>query len=174
MALNVEVVRVQTEPKGKYQVASVDYKGPDGRIDNKKLVSFANKDVFKLFSNAQQGDVFDVTSEKDGNGYWQWTSAVSAGKVVAPASGNTATNSGTRSNTGTASPRSTYETPEERAKKQVYIVRQSSVSSAIDLLKSPKGTPDVEEVIAVAKQFESYVFDASTPVDEIPKEVVIE
>jgi hypothetical protein len=54
-----------------------------------------------------------------------------------------------------------WETPEERALKQVYIVRQSSIANAIALLavEGPGITPDVEWVIATAKTFENYVFD---------------
>lgn len=51
-----------------------------------------------------------------------------------------------------------FETKEERQQKQIYIVRQSSISSAIDLLKTEKKVPNVFEVLDVARQFEQYVF----------------
>lgn len=60
---------------------------------------------------------------------------------------------------------SNYETKEERAARQVYIIRQSSISSAIDLLKDSK--PTVEGVLNVAKQFEEYIFSEKTGVDAI-------
>jgi len=54
------------------------------------------------------------------------------------------------------------ETPEERAKKQVYIVRQSSLSNAISMLASnsvvlKKGFT-TQDAIETARQFEAYVF----------------
>ena len=158
MAINIEVVRVEIESKGKYQAASVIYKGQDGKVDNKKLVSFANKEVFKTFSQAQPGDMFEVGLEKDTNGYWQWTSASAVGKNVGGAS------SGPTS-VGRASPKSTYETPEERAVKQVYIVRQSSISNAVALLKDAKRQVSADEVIATAREFEKYVFEQESVVE---------
>ena len=162
MTINVEVIRVEVENKGKYQMASVIYKGPDSKVDNKKLVSFVNKDVFTVFKDAQPGDLFEVTSEKvlnekDGKEYWQWTNATGAGKNVAGSGASLPSSSGVVS-ARNGSPRSTYETPEERAARQVYIVRQSSISGAINLLKDAKHTPSVDEVLDVAKSFERYVF----------------
>ncbi len=85
---------------------------------------------------------------------------------------------GATSNVGSVS-RSTYETPEERAKKQVYIVRQSSLSVARDnLAVGAKSPPDAESIIALARKFEAYVFDTKLPsvthneiqMDEFPQE----
>ena len=161
MAINIEVVRVEIESKGKYQAASVIYKGQDGKVDNKKLVSFANKEVFKTFSQAQPGDMFEVGLEKDTNGYWQWVSATASGKNTGTTSG--ATGLGRTS----SSPRSTYETPEERAARQVYIVRQSSISAAIEVAKhnNPKGVFTPHEVIDIAKEFEAFVFAQESVVE---------
>ena len=159
MAINIEVVRVEIESKGKYQAASVIYKGQDGKVDNKKLVSFANKEVFKTFSQAQPGDMFEVGLEKDTNGYWQWTSASAVGKNTGGAT------QGSVGSTPRNSPRSTYETPEERAARQVYIVRQSSVSAAIALLKDAKRQVSADEVIATAREFEKYVFEQESVVE---------
>lgn len=152
----IEVLKVGVENRGKFSIATVDHKTvPDGKVDSRKLPSFIYKDVYALLSKAKQGDQFDIESkkvlnEKDGKEYWQWVSAVTAGKGVAPAS--------------KSAPRSTYETPEERAARQVYIVRQSSVSAAVAL--KPKAS--VEEIIDTAKQFEAYVFaKEEAPVPEV-------
>jgi hypothetical protein len=61
---------------------------------------------------------------------------------------------------------SNYETPAERAKRQVYIVRQSSINAAIALYvaQNPKGAAvSVEEILKVAGTFEAYVFDQGQP-----------
>ena len=59
---------------------------------------------------------------------------------------------------------SNYETKEERAARQVYIIRQSSLSTAVELLGQGKSVADV---IATAKQFEAYVFSKAEGVDAI-------
>ncbi len=56
---------------------------------------------------------------------------------------------------------SNYETPEERAKKQVVIVRQGVLNAAIELLKANKVEGVVlshEAAVEVAKEFEKYVY----------------
>lgn len=153
MAISIELIKSEVVPNGKYQILTATYKTPDGKQDAKKLMSFdANtKDVYKVLSQAQPGDCFSVTSEKVGD-YWKWTAISTAGKAVAGPSGG-------RTNTVSR----TYETPEERAARQTYIVRQSSIASAIELLKDPKKAASVDDVIATARQFESYVFESDTP-----------
>lgn len=149
--IRVEVIRVDIESKGKYNVANVAYKGPDGKVEGKKLMSFANKEVYDIFKDAQAGDQFEVTSEKV-NGFWNWTAVGALGKNT----GAPTTALATRS---TTAPRSNFETPEERAARQVYIVKQSSISSAIALLKDAKKTPSVGEVIETAQEFVDFVFE---------------
>lgn len=154
--MKIQVISVDVENKGKYNVAEVTFKNRSfqDKVESKKHMDFVNKDVFEALKNSKKGDEFTITREKDKDGkYWQWVGiASSEGTGSGTASGVSKT-SGT-----TAAPRSTYETPEERAKKQVYIVRQSSISAAIDTLKTDKKAPSVDEVIAVAQQYEAYVF----------------
>lgn len=158
MQIQVVNVEISTKPtaKSSYQIAEVAYKNlATGKLEGKKIMSFTNKEVFSEIAAAKSGEVFDVTSEKDEKGYWQWTAVKrqAAGAAPAPA------NKGGAVGMATTSPKSTYETPEERAKKQIYIVRQSSLSSAIDLLSvGAKTAPDVGKVVEVAKQFEDFVF----------------
>lgn len=91
-----------------------------------------------------------------------------------PASGGTGSINSV-SSTGYTATKSTYETPEERAVKQIYIVRQSSISSAIGLLTTgAKVPPDADAVLEVAKKFETFVFgstkepiDVTTAFDEL-------
>lgn len=151
--IGVSIEDVKTA-KGGYQKADVAYKDEQGKTQGKKVMSFVNQKVFDVLKQAKSGDVFDVQSEKDANNYWQW---------VGITSGNSAPTSSTpaamKSVTGNPSPKSTYETPEERAKKQVYIVRQSSISAAIEFSKNVKALKSVEEVLATAKLFEEHVFE---------------
>lgn len=139
-----------------YQSIEVTYKGDNGQTATKKLMSFSNPSVFNHIKGLTKGDQVNVTTTKDDNGYWQWT-AIGGGEATAtsfPTTTSTPASSGGRV-TG-----SNYETKEERAARQVYIVRQSSISAAIGSLSvGAKTAPTAEAIIALAKQFEAYVFD---------------
>jgi len=131
-----------------YQSIEVTYKNEQGQVANKKLMSFSNPSVFNYIKELTKGAQVNVTTTKDANGYWQWTGIGGDGSVATPQT-KAPQQAGGRV-TG-----SNYETKEERAARQVYIIRQSSLSTAVDLL----GTgAKVSDVIATAKEFEAYVF----------------
>jgi len=179
--LTIEIVAnpINTVPtaKGSYQVIELAYKNKSfqDKLEGKKVMSFTNKDVFTALSKASFGDVFNVSRVKNDKGFWDWTAvstgdagvdvpSASTGSSVAasPVSGANALK------TGNVVPKSNYETAEERAARQVLIVRQSSISSAVDLAVANK-VKDPQEVIAIAKQFEAYVFgkDADVPTEAL-------
>jgi hypothetical protein len=100
-----------------------------------------------------KGESVEVKTEKDQNGYWQWT-AIGEGTSSAPTSQSPSSNAGATRVTG-----SNYETREERTVKQKYIVKQSSLSVAANLLAiGAKNPPTAEEVISLANKFVEYVF----------------
>lgn len=157
----IEKVTKQSKKGTSYVELNVTFRNLDtGRVDAKKVMSFASKEVYNMLAEAQPNDVFEVKSEKQGN-YWEWVSiARSSAPVDAPSP------SAGRS----AAPRSNFETPEERAKRQVLIVRQSSLSSAVAaMVPGAKSPLKAAEVIAMAKEFESYVFgeEVVSPVEEL-------
>ena len=137
------------ENKGKYNQLNVSYQS-DGQDKEKKIMSFTYKDVYETLMKGQAGDAFEIKLVKDDK-YWNWTEAKSLGREAVPESSSSG--GGVMKRTGG------WETPEERAVKQVYIVRQSSISNAIAM-----GAKKAEDVIALAKQFEAYVF-SSDPVE---------
>lgn len=139
-----------------YQSIEVTYKDDQGQVKNKKLMSFSNPSVFNHIKDLTKGDQINLRTEKDAAGYWQWI-GIEGDKTVA-------TETKTPPQAGGRVTGSNYETKEERAARQVLIVRQSSLSSAVELLGPGKS---VEEVLAVAKQFEDYVFAKSTGIDAI-------
>lgn len=152
------------KPGTTYSALEVAFKNLtfQGKIEGKSLVGFgSNKPAYDALINAVPGEVYEITTVKE-NGYNTWTNATkgAAGASAAPTG---ASSGGSISRpSATTSPKSTYETPEERAKKQVYIVRQSSISNAIAVLSvGSKTRPDVKEVIDIASQLESYVFGNS-------------
>jgi len=169
MQIQVEVISVsavQTIPtkNGKsYQAVEVAYK-KDGKIEGKKIMSFTNPAVFKAAQNLEQGQVIDITTEKNEAGYWQWEAIATAGSAPAQAaSAPAATAGGGKAQSSGGN----WETKEERAARQVMIVRQSSLGHSVALLGSKAKVP---EVISVAKEFEAYVLGTDTP-DEAAKPV---
>lgn len=164
MQIQIQFINANVEDKGKYKQAEIAFKDlAKGQVSSKKLMSFTNPVVYKTLVDAKNGEIYTIDMEKNEKGYWDWIKAVISTSVdtsnaVPPSKANVA-------------PKSTYETPEERAKKQVYIVRQSSISAAIDTLKTDKKNPTVAEVINVAKQYEDYVFGLDTgitPLADLP------
>lgn len=153
MQIQVLSVNVSTPAGKKYQQAEVSYKNlQSGKIEGKKLVSFKYPEVFDAISEAE-GKTLDVKSEKV-DGFWTWTSI---------GTGNTTPATTQQSSKANTSPKSTYETPEERAQKQVYIVRQSSITNAIAYLSAGKKAFTENDILDVAKKFEAFVFDIGLP-----------
>lgn len=133
----------------------------DGKPTKRLLVNVAySKEVFAKLRGASVGDKYEIELKKDGE-FWNWVGAnkISSDYVAAPAGGKAATSTA----------KSPYETSEERAARQVYIVRQSSISNAITVALS-RGDQSTAGIIAIAKQFEAYVFEKATEEikDDIP------
>lgn len=162
--LNVDVENV-VKGKSRYSIANVAYM-VNGEARTQKVLDFANPAVFKQLPGLVGQDV-NVTVTKNDAGYNQWSaigdsaqesSAQSSGQSVPRTVGPASTGS-SNSSAGTTPPRpSTFETPAERANKQVYIVKQSSLSSAIALAANNKEKSSPEDIIKTAQQFVDYVF----------------
>lgn len=149
-----------TTAKGGYNMIELAYK-KDGKVTARKIMDFTNKAVYNAFKDANNGDVFDVTEKKNDKDYWEFATATKSTGEATQSSGFVASTGSTQASSGrvgSAVPKSNYETSEERAARQVMIVRQSSLSNAVALLTlngDKKTSP--EQVISVARQFESYV-----------------
>ena len=161
--MKIKVVAVEagkgTTKTGKdYKFIEVTYKNLsfDGKTESKKIMPFGSKEVMATLEGSSAGDVFTILREKDNDGYWQWV-GIAEGDVTIEKTGTTAPAGAAPTKAATPA-KSTFETPEERAIKQVYIVRQSSISAAIDTLKTDKKNPSKEEVVELARYYESYVF----------------
>lgn len=173
--LNVSVNTVPTA-KGSYQVADIAFKNNTygGKVEGKKIMSFgAGKAAFEVLSVAQPGSTFEITTNKNDKGYIDWVSvqaAAQAGGNAVPVSGVAPKPAGS---VGAAAPRGNFETAEERAQRQVFIVRQSSIASAVSTLSAgSKAALKKEDVVATAKFYEDYVFGknqgGSTGFDDVP------
>lgn len=161
MKLSIISVNVtsKTSKAGKpFQNAEVIYKNLDSnKVENKNITQYST--VFKAVADAQSGQVFDAKAEKDDAGFWQWTQFVrQTGEAAQAAVANTAAAAPAKGGT--------WETPEERAKKQTYIIKQSSISSAIAMLTpGAKASLSVEQVVAVAQQLTDFVLGLDQRVD---------
>ena len=155
----VKVVSVNREDvpnkngKGTYCKLTVAYRDDKGKLSEKSILSFTNPAVFKAFERAEAGAEINVKSEKVGD-YWNWTAILTGDEAVSQPTATPTANNATRV-TG-----SNYETKEERALKQRYIVKQSSLSAAVSILTvGAKTPPEVDAVIALADKFVDYVFE---------------
>lgn len=153
-------VEIQKQAGGSYKGARLTYRDASGAIKEKAFTQQAlkyNPQVKTTLSNLAAGDKAIMEMEKNGD-FWNVKTLTKDGSVSSVATNSTPASGGNKASP-TASPKSTYETPEERAKKQVYIVRQSSITAALTYLGDTKKM-SINDVIAVAKQFEAYVFGA--------------
>lgn len=171
MQIQILSVSNNTVPtkKGSYNQLEVAYKNldRDGKVEGKKVMSFGDsKNAFDVLKDAKTNETYDVKNVKIGD-FWNWVEAVKTegGASVA----------GSSTQGATTAPRSNYETAEERKQRQDYIIRQSSLSTAVALLKTEKSVPTKEEVAATAEFFVSFVYnkpnlsDWNTLSDDIPE-----
>lgn len=163
-------VNIEKNGGGTYVGTKLAFKDAKGKIEEKawaqkSLNHPANSHVKAVLQTLNPGCFFEAEAVKNDAGYWNWTQLKTIDNMGTAAQATTGTQQ-----VGT---RSTYETPEERAErraldkekfafekeKQKLIIRQSSLSNAISYMQNEKAVPEysVEDVIAVAKQFEAFV-----------------
>lgn len=155
--LSVEMnTQVAKNGGGFYPGARFSYRDQTGALKeqgfHEKALKF-NPTIKNQLEQLEVGKGFTMVKEKEGE-FWQVRGIYLEGAVPsqAPSAGTTKAPL-----TPNASPKSNYETPEERAQRQVYIIRQSAVNYAVNagsLLK----LKNKEEILSLAKFFESYVF----------------
>ena len=156
--VDVEVGKGTTKTNKPYEFLEVQYKNVtfENKPEAKKIMPFGSKEVFATLKEAVKGDVFTILREKDDAGYWQWV-GIAAGEVeieTTTQKGETAVKPAT-----TAAPKSNFETAEERAKRQVLIVRQSCLSNAVEYLNHNKKNYTEADLFAVAENLYSWVFE---------------
>lgn len=167
--LSVSILTKPTKTGKTYQVADVAYKNNSfqGKVEGKQVMAFgATKNAFDALSTAQPGTTWEVTVVKNPAGYNDWTNMEPA--EVGASAPSTPSNGASKA--PSVAPKSNYETSEERAQRQILIVRQSSLSSAVSALTPGAKSPlKAEEVVSLAGQFENYVFGrGATGFEDIP------
>jgi hypothetical protein len=146
--VNIEEVR---NGRNKYDKAEVVHTA-NGQSRTQKIMSFSNPAVFNVVKNMKPGEEYDITVTKNDAGFNQWAKVDRASNDDSAGAPVGSTKSvPARTNV------STYETAQERAIKQLYIVRQSSIANAISYHKEDTAT--VEDILATAQQFVDFVFN---------------
>ncbi len=158
----VSVSPVETKKTGKnsYEFINVTYKDFNGKIQAKKIVDFTHKDVFNVLKEASSKDLFEVESEKV-NGFWEWTG------IEARRGEESTSEKGTSPAVATAK-----WVPDEQ--KQRYIVRQNSLTNAVNFIinnKVSEAPSDVLEVLFVAECFEEWVYRTHNEV-KVPQKTI--
>lgn len=148
-------VSLETQAKkqdgGVYPAWELIFKGRDGKVQS--ITKHVNglkytKGLKEGLESLQPGDMFTAVMEK--NGAYNEVKEIVKGEFAAVASQPSTPSTGRV--TG-----SNYETPEEREWNRVRIIRQSGINYAVNLLKTEKNIPSVDEVLTVAKQFAEFV-----------------
>jgi hypothetical protein len=137
-----------------YSLFNLKYES-DGKPRDRKIMSF-DKDAYGILKNATPNEQYEIDLEKNGD-FWDWK------KVVKVDAANDASASGT--GVGKPVAKGNWETSEERAKRQVYIARQNSVTNAVNFCGSDS---TVDEVLSVAKQFVDFIFSGMESTDDEP------
>ena len=175
--MKIQVLDVKASTKtsaaGKaYQNVEIAYKNIDqGKVESKNITQYSK--VFKAVADATTTMFYDVAISKDDKGYWQWDSFVAGTPAESP---NVPTSFQPVPGKSTVAPKSNYETSEERAKRQVFIVKQSSLGHAIELMSvGAKAPPDVDAVIALAQKFTDFVFaESKAELFDMPNDLEVE
>jgi hypothetical protein len=158
----VEITKPNASKQYLQMVVTHQEVGKD-KPDGKKIFDFNTpKEVWNTLKTATPGQYFEVDRQKDAKEgkYWEWKAIRATDGAAAITSAPTPTATVPVSTTPSAPTArvGNWETPEERAAKQVYIVRQSSLTAAIAYLNSVNSDTHTEEdVIQYAKRFENYV-----------------
>jgi hypothetical protein len=145
-------VEKETSPKG-YVVTNVSYKNAEGKVKGMKVFPFKEQaSVAAAFSDASPGDVYEAAFRKNDKDFWEFapTPTKTGAKESVATSGGTTAAGATRSGN--------WETSEERAARQVMIVRQSSLERALQYFElTGHKKADLSEVIALASRFVDFV-----------------
>jgi len=169
--MKIRIIRVEKDTSNPmYQALAVAYRNLDtGKTQSSKIMSFGNPDVFKTLDTLPDviNTIWNVQVVTNAKGYPEWS-------AIARLPDEAVTDV---AETGRALKKD-WETREERAARQMLIVRQSSLATAVDIVSSlhsadPKTHKfDVDGVLATAETLEAWVFrKPEVNVEEVMKSV---
>ena len=162
VALNT---KIQKQGGGSYDAWELVYRSPENEVKQlaKPVQSLKfTKGLKESLESLSANDEFTAVLEKNARDYWEVQSVVkgviSEQDSPAPAADKPAERPVQAQRAVNRVTGSTYETPEERAKKQVIIVKQSSIAQAVAYLSLPRNEdiPTLERVIEIAEVFDKF------------------
>ena len=178
-------IQITEESKGNktWEMYTIKHKDSQGKNGEKKLLSFNMDDELKNFlDEVELPKMVEITTVKNDRGFWDWTGIKPITEFTEKAK--------SWAGAGGGGKKGDWETAEERARKQILIVRQSSLSSAIEAAKIGLGDVvtmdakagkivDIDGLLDVAEKFAQFVFKgdvAAAPTENAkpagPKKVV--
>lgn len=163
--LNVTKTPAMSKANKPYEFLDIAFKNNtyQGKVEGKKLMPFGeNANAFASLKDAQNGQSFNITVVKNTAGFNDWTAAAAGEAGTAP--GPEVSQVYQQSKQASPSPQpartNTFETPDERAKKQLSITRLATLNTAVAAL-SPGAKSGLKEsdIFELAKKMENYVYD---------------
>lgn len=150
---------------GTYQGARLSFRDGNGKLVEQNFTSQTlkyNPSIATALGNLNPGDEFIMEKLKEGE-FWN----VKSIKLSSSQSVQDAAPSNGKSQQATAKPvgSSSYASAEERALVQIYIVRQSNITAAINTLSVGSKGIKPEDVLTLAKKYENYVFGKGADLD---------
>lgn len=139
-----------------------------GKVEGRKLFSFGgNKGGYDVLVNGKSGEIYEIYIEKSPSGFNEWFSAKKLESD--PSSATTPGSTPSQPRVNAVTPKSSYPSDEERAKVQIYIVRQSTLAQAVNVhTVGAKTPPKLDDILATAKVFEDHVFGTTKEVEAAP------
>lgn len=158
---SVDLVKATTKTNKPYEFVDLMYKNKSfqDKVEGKKVMPFGNKEVFDVLKNSEKGDVFFIGRTKNADGFWDWDkiSAESNSYKQVEEVGHPISKSPVSKSVSSGG---NWETAEDRAKKQVYIIRQSSLTNAVNTLV---GNVNPDDVKVTAQTYINFVLGIDNP-----------
>ena len=159
--------KIQKKGGGSYDAWELVYRSPENEVKQlaKPVQSLKfTKGLKESLASLSPNDEFTAVLEKNANDYWEVLEVVKGvAEDKAKADPAAPVEAGKPADRAVQPQRAvnrvvgnTYETAEERAKKQVVIVRQSCIAQAVAYCEQ-KPDAGVGEVLDIAEQFEKFV-----------------
>jgi hypothetical protein len=131
--------------EGKWGKLDIEYV-QNGKTYKRTLVAIGpTKEVMQVLRKEDAaGETFEIeleTVDKDGQKFYNWVGAKKAEPSAAAEAKQTYV------------AKSNYETPEERAKKNVYICRQNALTNAVNYFVAKEGKASASEILNLANEF---------------------
>ena len=152
---SVDVVKATTKTGKPYEFIDLMYKNKSfqDKVEGKKIMPFGNKEVFEVLKNSEKGDLFYIGRTKNADGFWDWDKISEVPNGLGAYYEEVGHKQSTKA-APTASKTTPWETPEDRAQKQLYIIRQSSLTNAVNTLI---GNVNPESVKFTAQNYIDFV-----------------